>query len=122
MDVTTAALIAVHVVEIAKTNDTYCGGPTRLGLLRVNQVEFKPNEPIHDALSLFGNWYTHDPGEPTVRPELIDKIVEIVKQTEANIKKHRGEFVRDKLRTLSFDILRGVIEETKRDSSPRQPQ
>lgn len=92
----TASLIAVHVVEKVKRHDTFCGGPTRLGILYLPEdppsITIPPPQQaeITYPFQEFRNYY---------RPPVIlsasevDEIVEMSAQLESDTHKKRKEFI-----------------------------
>jgi hypothetical protein len=99
-----AALIAVRVVEIVKANDTYCGGPTRLGLIRLSgpstftEVRVDNGAPVeHVAPVEYVNG-------PIVGEQSMSEIIKMVQETEIQIKKQRGALVRRALERLSRKV------------------
>ena len=103
MEEQTASVIAVHVVEIVKRHDPYCGGPTKLGILPYGE-----NEVSEAMKGIIG-----DPFRGYFRPILlsrdaIDQIVQVVADVELEMKEKRGEIIRDALRRKSEERLKEI--------------
>ena len=98
LDYETASVLAVHTVEIVKRHDIYCGGPTKLGIVRKpilkEAMGFKPS----DILNFLGAYYT----PPLILPQLETvEIVKMVSDVELAIKEKRGELIRNALKQKS---------------------
>ncbi len=103
MDCETASVIAVHVIEIAKRHDPYCGGPTKLGILRrptrhspAEELKAGPEPPSY--WEFLGGFYT----PPIILSDLeTTEIVKMVSEVETDTKQKRGEIIRDALKRKS---------------------
>lgn len=105
------SVIAVHVVETAKHHDPYCGGPTKLGILR------RPSKPAVYVPALkpqsSGMLSPPDYYLPPllIAQERIDELSNIVAAVESQVKKKRGKMIVDALRKASAKQLKELLKD-----------
>lgn len=81
LDSEEAIYIAAYVLEIAKRHDPYCGGPTKLGIIR--HPDFIPESSLIQQ-DMAGNVIRHDSAPVFIYCKSeVDKIVEAVSTVEA---------------------------------------
>lgn len=109
MNTTTASIIAVHVVEIVKRHDQWCGGPTKLGVLRQPFRELPIPPPLSAPESLSVPELYYQP--PLLMSE--DEIAEIVamaSEVEIATQAKRGDLIREALSKRSSQRLNEILE------------
>ncbi|HWV99089.1 MAG TPA: hypothetical protein VNZ64_05285 [Candidatus Acidoferrum sp.] len=94
-----ASVIAVHVVETVKRHDAYCGGPTRLGILKFSEwstlAEIRPPMDIFPPLA---DYSIYAPRAPLIVSETeTQELVNLVSEVDQTARQKRAEIIRDTL-------------------------
>jgi 20S proteasome alpha/beta subunit len=112
MESTTASVIAVHVVEIVKRHDPYCGGPTKVGILTrpLNAATVSMIKPPESwkFFEGFGQFYA----PPVFLPkQKIEELVKMVLEVEIETKRQRGAIILKALKENADKMLKEIMEE-----------
>src|ERR1043165_1151921 len=105
-----ASVIAVHVVEKVKRHDPYCGGPTKIGILRMPKPP-KPllSPPMEQAVGYIGLPVYYEPPLILSASETAE-IVQMVLEVDADTKKKRADIIRDALRLKSEKRMKELLD------------
>lgn len=103
MNYSTAAVVAAYVVEAVKRHDPYCGGPVKLGILRLPKLLPPTHEP-----SPLPHYYS----PPILLSQSeADELVTMALEVEQATKTKRVEIIREalkkKARRVTNDLLKG---------------
>jgi 20S proteasome alpha/beta subunit len=110
MDCKTASVIAVHVIEIAKRHDPYCGGPTKLGVLPLPTAHSDlVNPPSLMPASVFDSIRHYYKPAIILSQSETDEIVKMVSEVEKQTTKKRSEIIRDELKRRSRRRLKQMM-------------
>jgi 20S proteasome alpha/beta subunit len=118
MEMRLAAIIAVHVVELVKRHDPYCGGPTRLGMLRKPEPRvFEPPAEVPaemagisagynpQVFAAFQDFLSSEYLPPVVlSQEDTDEIVKMASEIDAATKRRRMAIIRKALEEQSVKV------------------
>jgi hypothetical protein len=108
MESSMASVVAVHIVEIAKQHDPYCGGPTKLGILRQPEpTVIHPPGWQWTPGDMLGMGYT----PPVILSQSeTDEIVKMVSAVEIATRQKRSEFIRTALKDRSERFMKEIMQ------------
>jgi 20S proteasome alpha/beta subunit len=111
MDSELATAIAVYVVESVKKHDAYCGGATKVAILRQPKIDnpliVPASAALHGYTGLTFPTYPLPPCKVFSKDE-VEKLVEIVSKMDNKTKKQRHNIIQHALRKETEDYFKDL--------------